>query len=133
MLNEIHVEGVIAARWHYGDAEFLPIAVYSDPGRGGRHGDERLLETDALVAGQHRLARPDHAIPLPYDCRHVADLVTTCLAFPQRTAQVREGGFEELCDEMRLQFARFQTLHVQADAFDGAGIHHVVRQRAVGQ
>jgi len=39
MLNEIHVEGVIAARWRYGEAEFLRIAVYSDPGRGGRRGD----------------------------------------------------------------------------------------------
>lgn len=39
MLNEIHIEGVIAARWRYGEVEFLRIAVYSDPGRGGRRGD----------------------------------------------------------------------------------------------
>ena len=30
---------LIAARWRYGEAEFLRIAVYSDPGRGGRRGD----------------------------------------------------------------------------------------------
>lgn len=39
MLNEIHVEGVIAARWRYSDAEFLRVAVYADPGRGARRAD----------------------------------------------------------------------------------------------
>lgn len=44
MLNEIHVEGVIAARWRYSDAEFLRIAVHSDPGRGGRRADSNGRE-----------------------------------------------------------------------------------------
>lgn len=49
MLNEIHVEGVIAARWRYSDAEFLRIAVYSDPGRGGRRSDSNGREAADYV------------------------------------------------------------------------------------
>jgi len=60
MLNEIHVEGVIAARWHYGDAEFLRIAVYSDPGRGGRRGGDNGRDLPDYVTlrceGLHALA-----------------------------------------------------------------------------
>ena len=60
MLNEIHVEGVIAARWRYGEAEFLRIAVYSDPGRGGRRADGNGRDLPDYVTlrceGLHALA-----------------------------------------------------------------------------
>jgi len=36
MLNEVHVEGIIIARWRYGGTQFLRLAVYSDPSRGVR-------------------------------------------------------------------------------------------------
>ena len=39
MLNESHVEGVIASKWSYNEVQFVRVAVYPDAGRTARRAD----------------------------------------------------------------------------------------------
>lgn len=39
MLNQVHVEGIVIARWRYNNTHFLRLAVYTDPQRGGRRAE----------------------------------------------------------------------------------------------
>jgi hypothetical protein len=60
MLNESHVEGVIASKWSYSEVEFVRIAVYPDAGRKARRADVQGRETPDYVTlrceGGHALA-----------------------------------------------------------------------------
>jgi hypothetical protein len=49
MLNEVHIEGVIAGRWSYNEALFLPLAVYADAGRGSRRSDAQGREVPDYI------------------------------------------------------------------------------------
>jgi hypothetical protein len=49
MLNEVHIEGVIAGKWSYNEALFLRLAVYADPGRGSRRSDAQGREVPDYV------------------------------------------------------------------------------------
>ena len=88
-----------------------------------------LLEGDALVAGQHRLADADQAVAVAHRGRDVGDLVAARLALLGRAAQKPERLVEEGLDVVRLQAAGLGPLHVFADAVDPAGVHGVVGER----
>ena len=98
-----------------------------------RRRDQLLLEGDALVARQHRLADADQAVAVADRRRHVGDLVAARLALLDRAAQALEGFLEERLDVVRLQPAGLGALHLLADAVDAAGVHRVVGQRALLQ
>ena len=52
--------------------------------------DQRLVERNALVTGQHGFADPDKPVSTSHRCRHVGDLVTSRLALPDGATQVLE-------------------------------------------
>jgi hypothetical protein len=60
MLNESHVEGVIASKWSYNEVQFVRVAVYPDAGRTARRADPQGRETPDYVTlrceGSHALA-----------------------------------------------------------------------------
>jgi hypothetical protein len=60
MLNESHVEGVIASKWSYNDVQFVRVAVYPDAGRTARRADPQGRDTPDYVTlrceGSHALA-----------------------------------------------------------------------------
>ena len=91
--------------------------------------DQRLLEGDALVAGQHRLADADQAVAVADRGRDVGDLVAARLALLGRAAEAPERLEEERLDVVRLEPAGLGPLHVLADAVDPAGVHGVVGER----
>ena len=88
-----------------------------------------LLEGDALVAGQHRLADADQAVAVAHRGRDVGDLVAARLPLLGRAAQKPERLVEEGLDIVRLEAAGLGPLHVLADALDPAGVHGVVGER----
>ena len=93
--------------------------------------DQRLLEGDALVARQDRLADADQAVAVAHRRRDVRDLVAARLALLGRAAEPLERLEEERLDVVRLQAARLGALHVLADAVHAAGVHRVVGERAL--
>ena len=88
-----------------------------------------LLEGDALVAGQHRLADADQAVAVAHRGRDVGDLVAARLPLLGRAAQKPERLVEEGLDIVRLEAAGLGPLHIFADALDPAGVHGVVGER----
>jgi|GEM_PF-2424997 len=60
MLNESHVEGVIASKWSYNEVQFVRVAVYPDAGRIARRADPQGRDTPDYVTlrceGSHALA-----------------------------------------------------------------------------
>ena len=60
MLNESHVEGVIASKWSYNEVQFVRVAVYPDAGRTARRADPQGRDTPDYVTlrceGSHALA-----------------------------------------------------------------------------
>ena len=60
MLNESHVEGVIASKWTYNEVQFVRVAVYPDAGRTTRRADPQGRDTPDYVTlrceGSHALA-----------------------------------------------------------------------------
>src|SRR5690606_1694477 len=91
--------------------------------------DQRLLEGDALVAREDRLADADQAVALADGRRHVGDLVAARLALASGAAETLERLQEERLDVVRLEAPRLGALHLLADAVDAGGIHRVVGQR----
>src|SRR5688572_4412266 len=87
------------------------------------HADERLLERNALVAGEDRLATTDLAIAITEDGRYMFDLITVRLPFVDRSAQQLEGLHEERRDEVRLKAPGLGPLHVFANLPDAADVH----------
>src|SRR3989442_243864 len=63
--------------------------------------DEWLLEHDALVARQHRLADADQTVTVAHWGGHVRDLVAARLALPYRATKPLEGFEEEGLDVVR--------------------------------
>src|SRR5205823_4156569 len=88
---------------------------------------ERLLEGDALISLQNRLTDTDQAISIAYGCRDVGNFVTARFALAESTAKLFKSFEKKRLDIVRLQFARFGTLHILAHAPHAAGIHGVVR------
>lgn len=80
MLNETHVEGIVTKVWAFGEARFVRLACYPDPGRGfkrnaGREEPDYLtlrcegahaLAASALVEGT-RLRAHGHLVSRDYD------------------------------------------------------------------
>lgn len=60
MLNESHVEGVIASKWSYNEVQFVRVAVYPDAGRTARRADAQGRDAPDYVTlrceGSHALA-----------------------------------------------------------------------------
>jgi hypothetical protein len=60
MLNESHVEGVIASKWSYNEVQFVRVAVYPDAGRTTRRADPQGRDAPDYVTlrceGSHALA-----------------------------------------------------------------------------
>ena len=88
--------------------------------------DQRLLEGDAFVARQHRLADPDHPVAAAHEGRDVRHLVAARLALPRRPAEPPERLAEERLDVVWLEAARLRPLHLFADALHARGVHRVV-------
>src|SRR5688500_4956206 len=91
-----------------------------------RRRNQRLLESDAFVAWQHRFADADQAISIAYRGWDVGDLVAARFALLGRSTQALEGFVKERLDVVRLQAAGIGALHVFADTVDAACIHGVV-------
>ncbi len=99
-----------------------------------RHGlplwlDEVLLESDALVAAEHRVPQADEAVAIPNGGRDVGNLVAPRLALPRRATKKAEGLHEEGLDVMGLEPPGIRPLHVLANAIDLAGVHGVMSER----
>ena len=88
--------------------------------------NQRLLEGDALVARQYRLADADQSVSIPDRRRNVGDLVAPRLALLRGTAEALERFAEERLDVVRLEAARFRSHHVLSYSLHAACVHCVV-------
>ncbi len=95
-------------------------------------GDQRLLEGDARIAVQHRVATPDQPVAFLEDVRHSGDLEPAGLALDDPAAEERESLAEEGPDEMRLQTPGLSPLHFLADGRDSAGVETFRGELALG-
>ena len=93
--------------------------------------DQILLESDALVALEHRIARPDLTITIAHQSWYVSDLVATRLALSGCSAQALEGFVEERLDIVWLQAARIGALHLFTHVRHTVRIHHVMSKRSL--
>ena len=93
--------------------------------------DQRLLERDPLVAGQHRLAAADRPAAAADGRRDVRYLVAARLALAGRAAEPAERLQEERLDVVGLEPARFGPFELGADALHAADVHGVVGQLPV--
>ena len=66
-------------------------------------GDQRLLEGDARIAIEYRIAAPDQPVAFLEDARHASDFEAARLALGDPTAQQAESLAEERADEVRLE------------------------------
>src|SRR5207245_2879468 len=87
---------------------------------------QRLLEGDALVARQDRLANADQSVAVAHRGGDMGDLVAAGLALLQGAAEALEGFAKERLDVVRLQAARLGPLHGLADAMDAASVHGIM-------
>jgi len=91
--------------------------------------DQRLLEDDALVSGQNRLANADQSVAIAnrrWDMRY---LETAGFALTHRAVEALERLKKEGLDVMGLETPSFRPLHLLADAEDTAGVHRVMGER----
>src|SRR5690606_4539155 len=88
--------------------------------------DEVLLEDEALVALEDRLADADHAVAVADHCRDVPNLVTPRFALPDGAAEALERFQEERFDVVGLQATCLGTLHLLAHALDPAHVHRLL-------
>src|SRR6266542_851480 len=88
--------------------------------------NESLLEDNALVAWQHRLADADQAVAMAHRRWHVGDFVAPCLALADAAAELLKSFQKKRLDVVRLQAASFGPLHLLPDAVDAASIYGIV-------
>ena len=85
-------------------------------------GDQRLVEDDALVPGEHRVGGADLAIALANGGRHMGELVAAALALADGAAEAPEGLEEE----------RLHVVWLQAAGLAGNGQFNLARQHCAG-
>ena len=94
-----------------------------------QRGEEGLVEGDAFVAFQHRLAGADLPVPVADRGGDVGDLVAARLAPAHGAAEAAEGFEEERFHVVRLRAAGLGALHVLPHAGHARRIHRVVSER----
>ena len=92
----------------------------ADEGGNRRPGDVRLVEADALAAGEHGRAGADLAVALAERPGDPAHLEAAGLAPVHAPAQVLEGGAKEALDAVGLEALGVRPLHLLADLLDPA-------------
>src|SRR5262249_34983640 len=85
--------------------------------------DQRLLERDAFVTRQYRLADANEAITVTHWCWHMRHLIASRLALLGGAAQALKRLQEERFDVVRLQPSGLGTLHLLADPVHAARVH----------
>src|SRR5439155_1720806 len=93
--------------------------------------NQRLLEGDALVARQHRLAKAGQSVAIADRRRDVRHFVAARFSLLRRAAKSLERLEEERLDVVGLETARLSALHVLADTVHAAQVHHVVSEGAL--
>ena len=127
------LQKVAGAFAHHVDERFEQGMPGAD--EGGRHGPLHvavcLVEADALVAVQHRLAVAHLHVAAPHGVGNEGDFPAAFLTRGHTAAQFAERLLEKGFDEMRLEAAGLHALHVLADDGHGFGVHHVLRERVI--
>lgn len=95
-------------------------------------GDERLLESDARVAVENRIAAANQPVAFFEDGGHAGNLETALLALGDAAAQQRERLAEEAADEVRLQPPRLGALHLLAHGRHRVWVHALAGELALG-
>ena len=79
-------------------------------------GDMVLVEADALVAREDRVATSDQAVPVPQNRRHPRNFETSLLARSHDPARLGESGVKEGTDVVWLKAACRCSFHFLTDA-----------------
>ncbi len=98
----------------------------------GRAGHQRLVEGDAGIAVQDRIAASYQPIPVLEHRRHAQDLESALLALGDSATEKLECLPKEGAYEVGLQAAGLGALHLLADCCDRVGVHALGGKLAFG-
>src|SRR5688500_3645771 len=86
-------------------------------------GQQRFLERNSLVGGQHWFSKTDETIAVAHLCRNVSHFVPARLTLLRRCAKPGKRLQEKGLDIMWLEPPGVRTLHVLADPLNPGRIH----------